>query len=229
MSATLLTIRNRVKVLLNNDDFFTDANIDVHINASYEFHHAIVSDALQNRLVIEDFIDTEAGTVRYNLNLVKTSGRIPDQVVNLKYFASDISSVNYIDLQYETRSKIDDITSRGIPQTYEIIGDDIVLGLPPNKALTNGLKVLFVPYPNELTDDTDATEQTFQGMGDQCIVYYTVLMCKAQEETWDAGSTAIIGFKRTYEDLVLRFKNNLEMRAFEEDEVESFLNDDVNY
>ena len=40
------------------DEFFSDANLDVHINASYKFHHAIVSDALQNRLVLVDFIDT---------------------------------------------------------------------------------------------------------------------------------------------------------------------------
>lgn len=229
MTATLLTIRNNVKVLLNNDDFFTDTNLDVHINASYHFHHAIVSDALQNRLVIEDFIDTTTDVITYDVSLVKNSGRIPDQIISVKYLGKDISSVSYLDLQYETKSKIDDLSTTGIPQTYEIIGEDIVLGLPPNTTLTDGLKVLFVPYPEDLTDDTDVTEQTFQGVGDQCITYYAVLLAKSQEEMWDAGSSALRGFKTSYEDLVLRFKNNLEMRAFEEDEIESFLNDDVNY
>lgn len=227
--STLLEIRDKVKVLLNNDGFFTDANLDIHINASYVFHHAIVSDALQNILAIEDFIDTTAGTPKYDLNLVKNSGRAPAQVIDVKYGANDISSVSYLALEYQTNTRYDDLTTRGIPQSYELIGNDIVLGLPPNRTITDGLKVTFVPYPNDLVLDTDATEQVFTGNGDQCIIYYTVLACKAQEETWDAGSSAVAGFKSTYEDFILRFKNNLEMRAFQQDEIETFLNDDVNY
>lgn len=229
MAASLLTLRNRVKVLLNNDDFFTDANLDIHINASYHFHHAIVSDALQNILAIEDFIDTTAGTREYDLNLVKDSGRKPAQVIDVKYGANDISTVSYLALEYQTNSRFDDLTTRGIPQDYSLVGNDIVLGLPPNKSLTNGLKVIFVPYPLDLALDTDETEEVFTGNGDHCIVYYTVLACKAQEETWDAGSSAISGFKSTYEDFIMRFKNNLEMRAFQQDEIETFLNDDINY
>lgn len=229
MTATLLSLRTSVQVLLNNDDFFTDANLDVHINAAYVFHHAIVSDSLQNRFVIEDFIDTTAGTQEYDLSTVKNSGRIPDQIVSVKYLGSDISAVSYLDLVYFTGTKTDDMTTRGIPQSYEIIGENVVLGIPPNKTLTNGLKVNFVPFPIALAADIDVTEQVFQGIGDQCIIYYAVLMAKAQEETWDAGATSIQGFRSTYNDLILRFKNNLEMRAFEEDEIESFSNDDVNY
>jgi len=229
MPASLLTLRDRVKVLLNNDDFFNDVNLDIHINTSYHFHHAIVSDALQNRLVIEDFIDTVDGTQKYNLNLVKNSGRLPDQVVNVKYKGSDIAAVSYLDLSYVSDFKTDDMTVRGIPSDYSIIGDDIVLSIPPNKTLVDGLKVFFVPYPVELVDDGDLIETSFDGLGEKCIIYYTVLMAKAQEETWDEGSSAITGFKNTYEDLILRYKNNLEMRAFEEDEIETFINDDVNY
>lgn len=229
MVASLLTIRNRVKVLLNNDDFFTDTNLDIHINTSYHHIHATVSDALQNRLVLEDFIDTTEGVRNYNLNLVKNSGRNVDQVVSLKYSGNDISSISYLDLRYETQSKVDDLTTRGIPQSYEIIGDDIVLGLPPNKTITDGLKIQFIPYPNELVLDADITETSFQGIGDDCVVYQAVLMAKAQEETWDAGSSAVVGFQGILEKLMYRFQNNLEMRAFEEDEIESFLNDDVNY
>lgn len=229
MAATLLTLRDRLKVLLNNDDFFTDTNLDVHINASYHFHHAIVSDSLQNRLVIEDFIDTTDGTRAYDVDLVKNSGREVDQIVNVKYLGQDISSVSYIDLTYETTTKQDDISTKGFPQTYEIVGDDIVLGLTPNKTLTDGIKLRFVPFPETLVDDVDTIEGVFTGIGERCIIYYAVLMAKAQEETWDADSSAIAGFKSTYEDFILRFKNNLEMRAFEEDEIESFQNDDVNY
>lgn len=227
---TLLQLRDRIKVLLNNDtDFFSDANLDIHINASYHFHHAIVSDSLQNRLAIVDFIDTVAGTQSYNVDLVKNSGRLPDQIINAKYKGSDIAAVSYLDLQYSTTNNTDDMTTRGIPQSYEIVGDDIVLGIPPNKTLTDGLKLIFVPHPVDLVDETDVIENVFNGLGERCITYYSVLMAKAQEETWDEGSSAILGFKTTYEDLILRFKNNLEMRAFEEDEVQSFINDDVNY
>jgi len=229
MGATLLTLRDDVKVLLNVDDFFSDANLDVHINAAYHFHHAIVSDSLQNRLVIIDFIDTVAGTRSYALSSVKNSGRLPDQVVNVKYFANDISAISYLDLKYTTQTGFDDQSTHGIPDSYEIVGDDVVLGVPPNKTSTDGLKIRFVPHPLDLTLDTDIIEDVFNGIGQRAIVYYSVLMAKAQEETWDAGSGAIQGFKITYEDLILRFKNNLEMRAFEEDEVESFVNDDVNY
>ena len=229
MGATLLTLRDNVKVLLNNDDFFSDANLDVHINAAYHFHHAIVSDSLQNRLVIEDFIDTVVGQRTYPLVSVNNSGRNPDQIVNAKFFASDISAVTYLDMKYVTQTKFDDQNTRGIPDSYEIVGDDIVLGIPPNKTVANGIKIRFVPHPLDLALDTDEIEEVFIGIGQRCIVYYTVLMAKAQEETWDAGSTAIQGFKMTYEDLILRFKNNLEMRAFEEDEIESFDNDGVNY
>ena len=229
MAATLLTLRNQVKVLLNNDTFFTDLNLDVHINASYFFHHAIVSDALQNRLAIIDFIDTTDDVQSYNVNLVKASGRLPDQIIEVKYKGSDIAAVSYLELQYQTTTKTDDMTTKGIPQSYEIVGNDIILGIPPNKTLTDGLKVTFVPYPVELVDDTDLIESAFDGIGEKCIVYYACLAAKSQEEMWDAGSSALQGFKSTYEDFVLRFKNNLEMRAFEEDEVQSFINDDVNY
>lgn len=229
MVATLLQLRDQVKVLLNNDTFFTDANLDVHINASYHFHHAIVSDALQNRLVIEDFIDTTDGTQKYNVNLVKSSGRLPDQIVNVKYKGSDIAAVSYLDLSYVSDFKTDDMTVRGIPSDYSIIGNDIVLSIPPNKSLVDGLKVLFVPYPLTLSIDADVIESAFDGLGEKCIIYYACLAAKSQEEMWDAGSSALRGFKSTYEDFVLRFKNNLEMRAFEEDEIETFINDDVNY
>jgi len=230
MVATLLELRDEVKLLLNNDvDFFTDATLDTHINTAYVFHHGIVSDAFQNRLVIEDFIDTFSGTQSYALSLVKNSGRLPDQVVNVKYLGSDISSVNYLDLTYQDQTRTDDISTRGIPQSYEIVGNDIILGIPPDATLIDGLKIRFVPYPTELVADGDAIESAFDGLGKKCITHYSVLIAKAQEEAWEPGSAGVQGFKVTYEDLVLRFKNNLEMRAFEEDEVQSFINDDVNY
>ena len=229
MAATLLELRDQIKTLLNNDDFFTDANLDVHINASYHFHHGIVSDALQNRLAIVDFIDVVAGTQNYDVSLVKNSGRLPDQVISVKYKASDIAAVSYLDMSYVTTSKTDDMTVRGIPSDYSIMGDNIVLSIPPNKSSTDGLKVSFVPYPVDLVDDVDEVESAFNGLGEKCITYYAVLAAKAQEEIWDEGSSAVTGFKSTYEDFILRFKNNLEMRAFEEDEIQSFNNDDVNY
>lgn len=229
MAATLLELRTQTKVLLNNDDFFTDANLDVHINASYHFHHAIVSDALQNRLAIVDFIDVVAGQTNYDVSTVKNSGRLPDQIINVKFRASNITAVSYMDLTYVSTFKTDDMVLRGIPSDYSIIGDDIVTSIPPNKTLTDGLKITFIPYPLPLLLDTDEVEMSFTGLGEQCISYYAVLMAKSQEEIWDEGSSALAGFKSTYEDLVLRFKNNLEMRAFEEDEVQTFINDDVNF
>lgn len=222
MAATLLVLRDRVKALLNNDDFFTDTNLDIHINTSYHFHHAIVSDALQNRLVIEDFIDVVDGTRAYDLSTVKNSGRLPDQIVTAKYRGDGVSAVSYLDLKYETQTDNDDEFIRGTPEFYEIVGDDIVLKTIPNKTLTDGLKIRFVPYPVELVNDGDTVENSFDGLGEKCIAYYTVLLAKAQEETWDANSSSIQGFKASYEDLILRFKNNLEMRAFEEDEITAF-------
>jgi hypothetical protein len=229
MAATLLELRDKAKALLNNDDFFTDSNLDIHINASYHFHHAITSDALQNRLAIIDFIDVVAGQTDYDVSTVKNSDRLPDQVIDVKYKASNIAAVSYLDMSYVTSFKTDDRTGRGIPSDYSIIGNNIVTSIPPNKSLVDGLKVTFVPYPLNLVNDTDEVDVAFTGLGEQCIAYYAVLMAKSQEEIWDEGSSALSGFKSTYEDLVLRFKNNLEMRAFEEDEVRTYLNDDVNY
>lgn len=229
MAVTLLQLRNKVKTLLNNDDFFTNVNLDIHINAAYFFHHAIVSDALQNRLALVDSIDIVSGQRDYALSAVKTSGRIVDQIINLKYKAADMSAISFRDLRYETRSNVDDISTTGTPQSYEIMGENISLDPAPNKAITDGLQVTFVPYPETLVNDADEIELSFTGLGADCVAYYAVLAAKAQEETWDVDSSAIVGFKKTYEDMVLRFKNNLEMRAFEEDEIETFGDDDVNY
>ncbi len=229
MAATLLDLRNEVKTLLNNDDFFTDANLNIHINASYREHYGIVRDGLQNILAIEDFIDTTANTRNYDLNSVKTSGREPFQIINVKYLGSDISSISYLDLTYETRTKQDDISTTGIPQTYEIVGNEVILGLPPNKTLTDGLKIRFVPFPIKLVDDADEIEFIFTGDGEDCIIYFAVMLAKAQEETWDPGSGAAGHFLNLYEKLLFRFKNGIEMRAFEEDEIETFLNDGVDY
>ena len=49
-----------------------------------------------------------------------------------------------------------------------------------------------------------------------------MILAKSQEESFDANSTALQGWVSTYEALVLRFKNNLEMRAFEQDDIKSF-------
>jgi len=230
MAITLLDLRDQVKALLNNDtDFFTDVNLDYHINASYYKHLDVLSNVLQDRLAIIDFIDTTAGVQSYNLNLVKTSGRIPSQVTDAKYLGSDISSVSYLNLKAQSQMNTDDMTTRGIPQSYTIIGKEIVLGIPPNKTLTDGLKITFVPYPETLTDDADEIEEDFLGTGQNCLVYFAVMACKAQEGLWDPGTFAAQSFASLYEKHLYDFKESMALRMYEEDEIESFINDDVNY
>ena len=225
MGSTLLALRTDVKLLINSDDFFTDATLDVHINASFKMHHGIVSDALQNILALDDFIDVVEGTRDYALSTVKTSGRTPAQIINVKYLADNSSSVEYYDLSYETQTNTNDISTKSVPGTYEVIGSNIVLGTIPSETLTNGLKVRFVPDPEDLSSDSSTVDDIFNGSGDNCIVYYAVMLAKIQEETWDPGSAAGNAFRGIYEDFVRRFKNNLEMRVFEEDEIRSYPDD----
>lgn len=226
MGSTLATLRTDVKILLNNDDSFTDVNLNIHINASFKFHHGIVSDALEDILIITDFIDVVADTREYNLSAVKTSSRVPAQVKNVKYLANLSGLIDYYDLKLESQQDRDDFSLQGIPETYEVIGSQIVLGSLPSETLTNGLKVRFVPVPTDLSLDTSTVDDIFNGHGDTCIKYYAVMLAKIQEETWDPGTAASRAFKGIYEDFVLRFKNGLQNRTHEDDEVEPAFGDE---
>jgi len=222
MGATLLQLRDQVKRLLNNDDFFSDLVLDDHINTSYYHHHAVVTDALEHILALQDFIDTTTNVRKYDLSLIKTTGRIVDQLIRLEYFGSDISSISYSTMAYQTRDNEDEVSTFGVPQTYELIGNEIIVDPPPNKDLVDGLRLTFNPHAETLVDPTDTIEDVFIGPGERCIVHFAVMIAKQQEELWDPQTSAAGGFSRNYEALLFRFKNNLEMRAFEEDEIESF-------
>ena len=85
------------------------------------------------------------------------------------------------------------------------------------RLLVRGSRITKLVDDTETVLDSSLTSSTLLGASAQ--LFDDSVICTGADEPQN----------HPYEDLVLRFKNNLEMRAFEEDEIESFINDDVNY
>jgi len=212
MGATLAVMRTRVKNLLLDDDFFSDAVIDGHINDAYNIHFDLVKEILEDYFMKVELIDVVADANELTL---------PTDFSQLKTLGFSEDGESYAQLDYVTMDGFEP-SSKGSPNRYDLVGENVIVFPVPDSAITDGFKLRYTHEITALAADPDTVEDVFNGTGQTCIEHWAVILAKGMEGLWSPGSTDARGFFSSYNDARQRFLNKLEMRTHQDPEIEAF-------
>lgn len=213
MPTALSVVRADVKLLLNNDTFFSDAMLNLHINAGYSYLYDRILSTKQN------FFSTSE-----DQNIVQNQRDypVPSDMREHKSVEYTEDKISYILLKYRTQ-RITEPPSQATPFSFEIDGNIIRVLPPPNKASVDGLRVRYIPNITRLVDDADTIPDIpWAGLGLECVRWRSVLNAKSQEELFSTDATDLGGFRENLALMEREFLDAIGARSMFNDLREDF-------
>jgi len=221
MARKLSDLRTQLRALLNNDDFFGDGTLgngtlDLHINTAFEFLYEHVLEAQEKFFMIPTTLD-----VVKNERLIA----VPPDMKSTDKVQITEDQVEFQYLNYLTQRDTFE-SNQAQPAWYEIVGNFYRLHPSPQKSVTNGLHVDYVPNPVELVADDDTVpDRPWRGLGERCILWRAMSLARAQEETHSAGATGADGTMGNLTKMEQIFLEGLENQGVVKDEIIDFEED----
>jgi len=117
----------------------------------------------------EGTLDIVSGQAIYNINEDENLADLLS-VISV-WFKPDAAATEYTKLNKTRRDVVDSAT--GFPSEYRLVGNNIILSPEPDYALADGLKVLFVRAPREITASDTTKEPGIPPLFHNLLALYT--------------------------------------------------------
>ena len=215
MQLSQLRAKSRLKLDEVSEGFWTDDELDGYIGESYFDLWQIMLNAKHQGTLKTDLLDIVGGTAEIPLPTDFSAARLVERVID----------GGTVPLWWEERFDQPNYTT-GITSGYRFnvrfVGQNLVCEPTPSDSQTDGIKLTYYFFPEQLEDDIDTPNAALHAFYHDLIPYGAVVIAKSKEEMVGGGGADLGPWGALMQAKLERFKASVELPSVTRQAVEPF-------